>query len=71
MSLESDVLSRAYGHAVAYLEGLDTRPVATTVGLVELRSRLDLPLQDSPGLTRKKWRDFLPFNSLQPFGFRK
>ena len=48
MSLESDVLSRAYGHAVAYLEGLDTRPVATTVGLVELRSRLDLPLQDSP-----------------------
>ncbi len=48
MSLESDVLGRAYAHAVAYLEGLDARPVATTVGLAELRSRLDVPFNHSP-----------------------
>jgi aromatic-L-amino-acid decarboxylase len=48
MSLESDVLGRAYGHAVAYLEGLDARPIATTVGLTELRNRLDMPLRHSP-----------------------
>ena len=43
-SLEATVLARACRHAVAYLEGLDHRPVATTVGLMELRQRLDVPL---------------------------
>jgi aromatic-L-amino-acid decarboxylase len=37
-------LERAYHHASQYLTTLDTRPVATTKGLDELRAALDLPL---------------------------
>ncbi|WP_246217492.1 pyridoxal phosphate-dependent decarboxylase family protein [Paraburkholderia panacisoli] len=44
VSLESAVLVRACEHATAYLQGLDTRSVATTVGLVELRKRLNVGL---------------------------
>lgn len=39
-------LSRAAEHAFAYLASLDTRPVATTAGLDELRARLSRPLPE-------------------------
>ncbi|MBU2033781.1 MAG: aspartate aminotransferase family protein, partial [Alphaproteobacteria bacterium] len=44
MSDDAAVLARACGHAAAYLEGLDTRSVATTTSLHELRRRLDVGL---------------------------
>jgi glutamate/tyrosine decarboxylase-like PLP-dependent enzyme len=44
VSLDSDVLGRAYRHAVDHLEGLDTRSVAATASLQELRDRLGVPL---------------------------
>ena len=40
----TDALSRAHAHAVRYLETLDTRPVAATIGLQDLRDRLGVPL---------------------------
>ena len=39
-------LERAASHAVAFLETLDTAPVAATATLAELRERLDRPLTD-------------------------
>jgi aromatic-L-amino-acid decarboxylase len=45
MSDEATVLSRAYEHAVVYLEGLDSRSVAATASLAELRARLNVPLE--------------------------
>ncbi|MBU2340824.1 MAG: aspartate aminotransferase family protein [Alphaproteobacteria bacterium] len=45
MSEDAAVLARACGHAAAYLEGLDTRSVATTASLDELRRRLDVGLR--------------------------
>jgi aromatic-L-amino-acid decarboxylase len=46
VSVVSDTvaLERAYRHAVDYLDGLDTRPVATTKGLSVLRDALRVPL---------------------------
>jgi len=43
---ERDALERAAEHALAFLEGLDTRSVATTASLAELRARLGRPLAD-------------------------
>jgi len=40
------ILQRAADHAFAYLEGLDTRSVATTASLEELRTRLARPLPE-------------------------
>jgi hypothetical protein len=45
MRAEATVLNRAYEHAVAYLEGLDSRSVAATASLAELRARLNIPLE--------------------------
>jgi glutamate/tyrosine decarboxylase-like PLP-dependent enzyme len=39
-------LDAAFRHSVAHLEGLDNRPVAATVSLQTLRSRLGKPLAD-------------------------
>ena len=44
----SAALRRAFDHATAYLEGLDSRPVAATASLAELRSRLHIPLAATP-----------------------
>jgi len=41
---DHDALARAAHHARAYLDSLDTRPVATTVDLPALRARLARPL---------------------------
>ena len=41
-----DVLTRAAGHAFAWLDGLDARSVATTATLEEMRARLGRPLAD-------------------------
>lgn len=45
-SSERDALERAAEHAFAFLESLDTRSVATTASLDELRARLARPLAD-------------------------
>jgi aromatic-L-amino-acid decarboxylase len=45
VSVEATVLSRAYDHAVAYLEGLGSRSVAATTSLAQLRARLNVPLK--------------------------
>ena len=44
MASDIPALERAYRHAVDYLSGLDTRSVATTKGLSELREALWKPL---------------------------
>ncbi len=44
---ERAVLQRTFDHALAYLGGLDTRPVAATVPLGTLRRRLARPLQSA------------------------
>jgi len=41
---ERTALNRAAEHALAWLDGLDARPVGTTASLAELRSRLGRPL---------------------------
>ena len=41
-----DVLTRAADHAFAWLDGLETRSVATTATLEEMRARLGRPLAD-------------------------
>ncbi|HZZ31854.1 MAG TPA: pyridoxal-dependent decarboxylase [Phenylobacterium sp.] len=41
---ERAALVRAADHALAWLEGLDDRPVATTATLEQMRARLDRPL---------------------------
>ena len=41
---EVAVLTRACRHAIEYLDGLNSRPVATTTGLAELRRRLNVEL---------------------------
>jgi glutamate/tyrosine decarboxylase-like PLP-dependent enzyme len=43
---ERAALSRAAEHALAWIEGLDDRSVATTATLAEMRARLDRPLAD-------------------------
>ena len=43
---DRDALERAAEHAFAFLESLDTRSVATTASLAELRGRLGRPLAD-------------------------
>jgi len=43
---ERDALERAAEHAFAFLESLDSRSVATTASLVDLRARLGRPLAD-------------------------
>jgi glutamate/tyrosine decarboxylase-like PLP-dependent enzyme len=48
MSVEAAVLGRAYRHAVDYLEGLDSRPVAAMASLRALRERLGVPLSAAP-----------------------
>ena len=45
-SSERDVLLRAAEHALAWLDGMDTRPVATNATLAEMRARLGRPLTD-------------------------
>jgi aromatic-L-amino-acid decarboxylase len=47
--LNSDrtALERAAEHAFAWLEGLDTRPVATTASVAQMRQRLARPLADA------------------------
>jgi aromatic-L-amino-acid decarboxylase len=49
MSVDNDqaALRRAAEHAFAFLDSLDTRPVATTAGLEALRARLARPLPDA------------------------
>ena len=44
MQSEFPALERAWRHAMAHLNGLDTRPVATTTGLDDLRRALRRPL---------------------------
>ncbi|MBS0332235.1 MAG: aspartate aminotransferase family protein [Proteobacteria bacterium] len=44
---ERDVLMRAAEHALAWLDGMAARPVATTATLAELRGRLGRPLADA------------------------
>jgi glutamate/tyrosine decarboxylase-like PLP-dependent enzyme len=44
---EREVLMRAAEHALAWIEGLDSQPVATTASLEDLRARLDRPLADA------------------------
>ena len=44
MASDTLALERAYRHAVDYLAGLDTRSVATTKGLNDLRRALRMPL---------------------------
>lgn len=39
-----DALSRAFAHATEWLDGLDSRSVAPTVGLETLRNRLGGPM---------------------------
>jgi glutamate/tyrosine decarboxylase-like PLP-dependent enzyme len=46
MSDDSDALSRAFAHAMAYLEGLDGAPVAARASLSDLRARLGKPLPE-------------------------
>jgi glutamate/tyrosine decarboxylase-like PLP-dependent enzyme len=41
-------LELAYRHVLDYLDSLDTRPVAATASLADLRTRLRKPLNDSP-----------------------
>jgi hypothetical protein len=61
MTLERDHLSKADTLVVAVIE--ENLPT-----LVEARAIIaDFHLF---GLTRKKWRDVLPFSSPQPFGLR-
>ena len=43
---ERTALTRAAEHALAWLEGLDGQPVATTASVAELRARLGRPLAD-------------------------
>jgi aromatic-L-amino-acid decarboxylase len=43
---ERAALTRAAEHALAWIEGLDDRSVATTATLAEMRGRLDRPLAD-------------------------
>lgn len=43
---ERDILLRAAEHALAWIEGLDSRSVATTATLEEMRARLGRPLAD-------------------------
>ncbi|HEX3367677.1 pyridoxal phosphate-dependent decarboxylase family protein [Phenylobacterium sp.] len=43
---ERAALMRAAEHALAWIEGLDDRSVATTATLTEMRARLDRPLAD-------------------------
>ena len=45
-SADRAALERAAGHAFAFLEGLETRSVAATASLAELRARLGRPLAD-------------------------
>lgn len=45
--LERAALERAAEHAFAWLDGIDTRPVATTASVAEMRQRLARPLADS------------------------
>ena len=45
-SSERDILLRAAEHALAWIDGLDARPVATTATLEEMRARLGRPLAD-------------------------
>ena len=47
MTIEADTLHRALGYALDHLSGLDTRPVAATTTLDELRARLGAPLGDA------------------------
>jgi aromatic-L-amino-acid decarboxylase len=44
--IDTDILGRAARHAFDYLESLDSRSVATTAGLDELRARLARPLPE-------------------------
>ena len=44
MASDTAALESAYRHAVDYLANLDTRPVATTKGMDELRDALRIPL---------------------------
>ncbi|MBS0361851.1 MAG: aspartate aminotransferase family protein [Proteobacteria bacterium] len=46
-SSERDVLLRAAEHALAWLDGMDARSVATTATLDEMRARLGRPLADA------------------------
>lgn len=43
---DRQALERAAHHAFAFLESLDARPVATTIGLSDLRARLGRPLPE-------------------------
>src|SRR5260370_16238258 len=45
---EHDVLKRAEEHAIAFLDGLPNRPVAATLGVDDLRSRIGRPLPAGP-----------------------
>jgi len=45
---ERDAIHRTVAHAIAYLEGLASRPVGPTIGLPELRRRLTRPLPERP-----------------------
>ena len=47
MTPERAALTRAAEHALAWIEGVDGRPVATTATLAQLRERLDRPLADT------------------------
>jgi len=44
----TEVLHRAFSHALDYLEALDSSPVAATSTLAELRHRLQIPLTAAP-----------------------
>ena len=46
MNPRYDALDRAHQHALRWLEGLDTRSVAATTTLEQLRARLGVPLTD-------------------------
>lgn len=46
ITIDRAALTRAADHAFAFLDSLDTRPVATTATLDELRQRLARPLPD-------------------------
>src|SRR5258708_6058178 len=46
LTTERVALQRAAEHAFAWLEGIDSRPIATTASVAQMRQRLARPLAD-------------------------
>lgn len=56
---EGAVLMRAAEHALAWLNGLDDRPIATTASLAQMRARLSRPLAECGAAAHDVIDDFV------------